>query len=338
MEYRSGRVGCTTRPYPVSTASVSITASEATSTTATEFASKLATSSRLPSGVSTRSLGNGPTFTVPVTIRVATSSTATAPESPWSSTNSRRPSRDGSSRRGVPSNEIGAPTRSPVSTSDAVTTFSWKLVANSRPPPSAKATDSGPTAVVTVRGRTVSRTGSISVALLACEFATATSGGSARRRTPDGDVPYGMEQRAVARAPVRDRDERRVGTEDDTGRGLPDRDGQHLAVEVRVDDGHRVVAGVRDEEPHRARRCRDELRDQEEERQRWVRCPSPVGRHRRLLPGSAHRRKRRQRARPIECPFVEFTELRDEWFIGIEARRAAGDDVFARWRATRAVR
>ena len=35
---------------------------------------------------------------------------------------------------------------------------------------------------------------------------------------------------------------------------------------------------------------------------------------------------------------VEFTELRDEWFTDIDARRAAGDDVVARWRATRAVR
>jgi catechol 2,3-dioxygenase-like lactoylglutathione lyase family enzyme len=36
--------------------------------------------------------------------------------------------------------------------------------------------------------------------------------------------------------------------------------------------------------------------------------------------------------------FVEFTELRDEWFIGIEARRAAGADVVARWRVMRAAR
>src|SRR5262245_3109956 len=38
----------------------------------------------------------------------------------------------------------------------------------------------------------------------------------------------------------------------------------------------------------------------------------------------------------IEDPdgnLVEFTELRDEWFTGIAARRAAGDDVVARWRA-----
>jgi predicted enzyme related to lactoylglutathione lyase len=36
--------------------------------------------------------------------------------------------------------------------------------------------------------------------------------------------------------------------------------------------------------------------------------------------------------------FVEFTELRDEWFTAIEARRAAGDDVVARWRVMRAAR
>ena len=43
----------------------------------------------------------------------------------------------------------------------------------------------------------------------------------------------------------------------------------------------------------------------------------------------------------IEDPdgnLVEFTQLRDEWFTGIEARRAAGDDVVARWRLTRAAR
>ena len=37
-----------------------------------------------------------------------------------------------------------------------------------------------------------------------------------------------------------------------------------------------------------------------------------------------------------DANFVEFTELRDEWFTGIEARRVAGDDVVARWRLMRA--
>jgi hypothetical protein len=32
---------------------------------------------------------------------------------------------------------------------------------------------------------------------------------------------------------------------------------------------------------------------------------------------------------------IEFTELRDEWFQRIEARRAKGADVVARWRAAR---
>ena len=36
--------------------------------------------------------------------------------------------------------------------------------------------------------------------------------------------------------------------------------------------------------------------------------------------------------------FVEFTQLRDEWFTGIDARRTAGDDVVARWRVSRAAR
>jgi predicted enzyme related to lactoylglutathione lyase len=33
---------------------------------------------------------------------------------------------------------------------------------------------------------------------------------------------------------------------------------------------------------------------------------------------------------------IEFTELHDEWFEGIEARRREGGDVVARWRTTRA--
>ena len=32
---------------------------------------------------------------------------------------------------------------------------------------------------------------------------------------------------------------------------------------------------------------------------------------------------------------VEFTELRDEWFEHLEARRAEGMDVVVRWRAVR---
>jgi catechol 2,3-dioxygenase-like lactoylglutathione lyase family enzyme len=32
---------------------------------------------------------------------------------------------------------------------------------------------------------------------------------------------------------------------------------------------------------------------------------------------------------------IEFTELRDEWFEGLEARRAKGIDVVARWRAAK---
>ena len=32
---------------------------------------------------------------------------------------------------------------------------------------------------------------------------------------------------------------------------------------------------------------------------------------------------------------VEFTELRDEWFEQIQARRAEGADVVARWRSAR---
>ena len=32
---------------------------------------------------------------------------------------------------------------------------------------------------------------------------------------------------------------------------------------------------------------------------------------------------------------IEFTELRDDWFEGIEARRRDGDDVVARWRTAR---
>jgi catechol 2,3-dioxygenase-like lactoylglutathione lyase family enzyme len=32
---------------------------------------------------------------------------------------------------------------------------------------------------------------------------------------------------------------------------------------------------------------------------------------------------------------IEFTELRDEWFEGIEARRHEGRDVVARWRAAK---
>jgi len=36
--------------------------------------------------------------------------------------------------------------------------------------------------------------------------------------------------------------------------------------------------------------------------------------------------------------FVEFTERGGEWFTGIDARRAAGDDVVARWRVMRAAR
>ena len=33
--------------------------------------------------------------------------------------------------------------------------------------------------------------------------------------------------------------------------------------------------------------------------------------------------------------FIEFTELCDEWFQGIEASRARGSDVLARWRRAR---